>query len=866
MKELRHAKQPAMADNKSRVESLESCCGEIGAMISSKDWSKTPLGPLESWPLSLVNYVRMVLELPSPAIIFWGPEQTQIYNKAYTSIMGPRHPRYFGAPYKECWPDTYPVVYPWMRKVLERGEAVTVEKTQISVTRHGFTEEAWFTFTFSPLRNDAGDIEGILQPVVEVTEIVLNERRADTLRALAPIAGSFDAPGDAISAASDNRSDLPFSVIYLWNESREQLEPAAYTPNLDRCKSVLASFLPSAQRAFETNAMIEIHSLEELLGGVHVVGPWPEPTRSAVVLPLRQPHSATACGAVVFGLSPRLHFDGKYRTFLELAAEQIARAAAQAQNARDRVELLERERSARQEAELQKQHLVSLFTQAPTPIVVLRGRDHIIEFVNLHTCRVWGRERDALIDRPLFDALPELRTQVFKDLLDNVLETGETHVGTETLARFDYRGEGTLEDVYFNFVYAPLRNVEGNPEGVLVIAFDVTEQVRAREKMDQLRADAEVASRAKDEFLAMLGHELRNPLAPILTALQLLALKAGDVGERERSIIERQVHHLAELVDDLLDVSRISRGKIDLNLEVIELAEVTATGIETASPLLEQRGHKLDVRVPKDGLTVRGDRRRLAQIVSNLLTNAAKFTAPKGNIAIVGRQDADEVILSVEDNGVGIDPDILPHVFESFSQGQQPLERSHGGLGLGLSIVKALVQAHGGSVEARSPGRGLGTTMTIRLPGAQADIAETAEHVTGAETSVPETRLRILIVDDNYDAAHLLVDGLSAFGYNARAAYDGPSALHLASQFHPDVAVVDLGLPVMDGFELARRFSVDPLFRRMRLIALTGYGQQSDRARSAAAGFERHLVKPVTLESLRSAIGDVDDESTAAEN
>lgn len=255
--------QNPLMKNKNSLDALETRGGEIGALIGSTDWSKTPLGPLESWPRSLVNYVTMILELPSPAIIFWGPKQTQIYNEGYTSIMGPRHPRYFGAPVKECWPDTYPVVYPWMQKVLDRGETATIEKTQIPVTRYGFSEEAWFTFTFSPLRNDDGEIAGILQPVLEVTGSVLGERRADTLRALVPVSGSFDAAADAIEAMSANRGDIPFSLIYLWDESRKRLEPAAHTRNLDACEAAPGKFLPAALRAFESNTAIEIDDVQE---------------------------------------------------------------------------------------------------------------------------------------------------------------------------------------------------------------------------------------------------------------------------------------------------------------------------------------------------------------------------------------------------------------------------------------------------------------------------------------------------------------------------------------------------------------------------------------------------------------------------
>ena len=284
---------------------------------------------------------------------------------------------------------------------------------------------------------------------------------------------------------------------------------------------------------------------------------------------------------------------------------------------------------ARREADLQKQHLRSLFMQAPTPIVILTGPHHVVELANPSTCQVWGRTEKEVLNKPLVEALPELEGQPFRDLLDDVLRTGTAHVGKETPTRFDRRGDGTLETVYFNFVYAPLRGVDGEIAGVLVIAFDVTDEVTARNDMQELRAAAEAANRTKDEFLAMLGHELRNPLAPILTALQLMTLRGDTAAERERTVIDRQVRHLVRLVDDLLDVSRIARGKIELRRQSIEIAEIVASAIEGASPLLEERHHQLTLRVPRTGLVVNGDVTRLTQVVMNVLTNAAKYTEPR---------------------------------------------------------------------------------------------------------------------------------------------------------------------------------------------------------------------------------------------
>jgi len=349
----------------------------------------------------------------------------------------------------------------------------------------------------------------------------------------------------------------------------------------------------------------------------------------------------------------------------------------------------------------------------------------------------------------------------------------------------------------------------------------------------------------------MLGHELRNPLAPIMTALELMRLRPGVGAERERAVIERQVQHLVGLVDDLLDVARITRGKVELRSEPVAIADVVARSIEVVSPLLEERRHVLTVDVA-DGVTVLGDPARLAQVVSNLLTNAAKYTPPGGRIAVRGRCEAGRAIISVIDDGIGIEPDMLRQVFEPFAQASQAIDRARGGLGLGLAIVDNLVKLHHGTVVARSDGPGSGSEMIVSLPLlAGATVARTSTRPTRAASS---GEARVLIIDDNVDAALLLAEVLAAAGYDTLAAHDGPSALQSAARFRPQIAVVDLGLPVMDGFELARLLLAEPALRGTKLVALTGYGQAEDRARTTAAGFDAHLVKPVDVEQLRSVI------------
>jgi CheY-like chemotaxis protein len=325
----------------------------------------------------------------------------------------------------------------------------------------------------------------------------------------------------------------------------------------------------------------------------------------------------------------------------------------------------------------------------------------------------------------------------------------------------------------------------------------------------------------------------------------------------EVSIIARQVQHLTRLVDDLLDVSRITRGKVELRKEVVEVAAIVSRALETTGLLFEQRQVQLDVAVPERGLTVNADPPRMAQVLSNLLTNAAKYTRQGGHVTITAQRSQDQIVIRVADDGVGIDPTMLHRIFAPFVQEQQALDRSGGGLGLGLAIVKNLVEIHGGSVDAHSDGPGGGSVFSVRLPATQTQPAievQAAPHTGMARA----TRARhILVVDDNEDAAELLTLALEAAGHITSTASDGAGALLAVQAFPADVAVLDIGLPLMDGYELAGRLRThNP---RLHLIALTGYGQASDRERARRAGFDRHLVKPINLDELLQALRGGDD-------
>jgi signal transduction histidine kinase len=492
--------------------------------------------------------------------------------------------------------------------------------------------------------------------------------------------------------------------------------------------------------------------------------------------------------------------------------------------------------------EAQARRLEEVFSQAPVAIAIVRGPKHTYEIANPSYLEMVDQR--PLVGLTIREALPELAGQGIFELLDTVYATGESFRANALEATLQRGGEPVK--CAFDLVYQPMLH-QGQVEGIAIVAFEVTELALARQQ-------AELANRAKDEFLAMLGHELRNPLAPILTALQLMRLRGTVGGEKERGVIERQVKHLVAMVDDLLDVSRVTRGKIELRRAPVELSEVVAQAIETASPLLEQHRHVLSVAMPQQGLAVNADAPRLAQVVANLLTNAAKYTPNGGRVWVSAAADGDEAVLTVRDSGIGIEKEMLGRIFEPFTQERQALDRSQGGLGLGLAIVRSLVSLHGGAVSAQSEGREKGTQFTVRLPLASGRTLTPSRTQPVLPKAAPGDARRILIVDDNEDAAEMLAEMLSAEGFSVRYAVDGPSGLQLAAELKPDIAILDIGLPVMDGFELAARFQDNAALKRTRLIALTGYGQPEDRARSAAAGFAAHLVKPVDRDKLRAAI------------
>jgi PAS domain S-box-containing protein len=404
-------------------------------------------------------------------------------------------------------------------------------------------------------------------------------------------------------------------------------------------------------------------------------------------------------------------------------------------------------------------------------------------------------------------------------------------------------GDGEIRHLFGSAV--PLRDAAGAPRGAIGAYVDVT---RLKQVEDALRE----ADRRKDEFLALLSHELRNPLAPILTAAQILKLCGSPETHVDLDVIIRQAKHLVRLVDDLLDVSRVARGKVTLAKQRVELSTVVARAVEATGHLFESRAHHLELSVPMEGLAVDADEVRLTQVLNNLLSNAAHFTPPGGTITVIGAREGDHMVLRVRDTGVGIDPALLPNVFEMFMQAERGRARTEGGLGLGLSLARALTEQHGGTVTARSEGLGRGSEFSIRLPAARGDAQSALSAPTRPMTQRDRHRreTRVLIVDDNRDVLDTTARLLAFAGFETQTASDALAALTIASQFRPRIAILDIGLPVMDGYQLARelraRLGDDP----PTLVALTGYSQAADRERSREAGFAGHLAKPIDADEL----------------
>ena len=451
---------------------------------------------------------------------------------------------------------------------------------------------------------------------------------------------------------------------------------------------------------------------------------------------------------------------------------------------------------------------------------------------------------EAVVGRSDEDLFPQEQAAALTALKRGVLETGQG------VRREMWLSVGT-RDLCFDLTIEPLRGGAGEPIGVTCAAIDVTDRRRLEEALRD-------ADRRKDEFLATLAHELRNPLAAVSHAAEVIRLKGpGDTELRwSQDVIHRQVFHLKRLIDDLLDVGRITRNKLQLRKEHFDLRALLQSAAEGIQPLTEQQGQELAILLPDEPLMVEADATRLAQVFQNLLDNAAKYTSRGGHITITGERQGKEALVSVKDTGIGIAPDHLPHLFEMFFQVDRSVERASGGLGIGLSLVRLLVELHDGAIEARSQGLGRGSEFVVRLPLDGATPVITVTLTEGKQENGPPTR-RILVADDNLDSAESMAIALRLMGHEVVTAHDGIAAVEAAEREHPDVVLLDLGMPRMNGYDACKRIREMECGRKMLVIAQTGWGQEEDQSRTRAAGFDGHLTKPADFDVLEKLLANL---------
>ncbi len=828
--------------------------GAMGDLIGSKDWAGTPLGAIDAWPAGLKTLLATLLRARHPMLLWWGPQLVQFYNDAFVPSFGiGKHPAALGQPGRESWAEVWPIVGAQIEDVVARGASIWSEDALVPILRNGRIEEVHWTYGYSPVVDDQGKIAGVLIVCNETTSRVIAERRLGVVRMLvektAECVDSSSVVNAMYEAAAAATYDIPFAATYLVEDAtgvtRTECSANLTGPLIDSLDALLSEHATRSMHSGSTPAaLLELPS--PFPGGA-----WPEPASKVFVLPSKSRRGLL----FTFGVSPRLQFDATYRSFFEHIVEQVEIA-------------FERARAVQSQTGIENERR-NLLLQAPMPTALFIGPRHVFELANAPYEQMVGRK---VVGKTYLEAFPELEGTALPGILDAVYATGKPFVAPESLVRLDRNGDGVLEDGYFRFNLEALRDTDGVVYGMMAVAFDITEQVNARlelerriaearaanEQLAQLSRQLEAASHAKDEFLATVSHELRTPLNAILGWSHLVSNDSHpDRIKKGLSIIERNARAQAQLIEDLLDVSRIISGKVRMSMKRVDLASVARAAVEAAQPSADAKGVRLNVSLEPHIGEIVADEDRIQQVIWNLLSNGVKFTPTGGEVTLHLTRGASRVGITVQDTGQGISEALLPRVFDRFRQGDSSTTRAFGGLGLGLAIVRHLVELHGGIVSARSAGEGKGATFEVELPvhavqvtSQHGPLVQLGESDT-ASSAPPARRLagaHVLVVDDEDDARDLVATVLERAGASVSQASSVSAAIELLSGGSVAVIVSDIGMPGEDGYSFLKRVRSaergSPA-RSVPALALTAYARGEDRDNALAAGFQEHVAKPI---------------------
>jgi PAS domain S-box-containing protein len=763
----------------------------MAGLMRSHDWTGTAVGDPNGWPQSLRSVVHLMLGSGFPMFVAWGSKLEMLYNDAYADILGRKHPAALGSPFRQVWYDILDDIDPLVDRALA-GETFFVENLLLRMQRKGYEEDTWFTFSYSPVLDEAGRTAGFYCACAETTGMVLAERHQraehERLQELFKQAPGFvavlRAPEYVFEVANPGYERLVGHRALLGRPLREAVPEAEDQGFIALLDQVVHSGEPFVGRAVHV-------LLQEEDGGER------EAWLDFVYQPL---------------VNPAGRVDGIFVSGFEVTEQQRAQQALLA------------------------------FANSIPAIAWEAAPSGKVERLNSQWVAYTGQREERALGSGWSEALHPEDAERVRALWKETREKGGEWNAQMRLRRHD----GVWR--WFHTRAVAQRDAQGKVLRWFGTATDIEDARRATLAL-------EAADRQKDEFLATLAHELRNPLAPIRTAVHLLAKQQAPEPVRKRSveIIGRQVGHMARLLDDLIDVARITQRRLVLKPEWVRVQAIVDTALEAAAPLAEAKRHTLGARVEHPEQRVRADPVRVAQVLANLLNNAAKYTDPGGQVMLEVRNDGPSVLFAVTDTGIGLSPEALEKVFAMFAQEQAALERSEGGLGIGLALAKGLVELHGGTIEAHSAGLGQGSRFEVRLPLLSQPGEARTDAAQGTQGADAPGRL-VLIADDNADAAEVLAELLRLEGHEVKVAHDGHAAAGLAGYLHPDVLVLDIGMPGLNGYEVARQVRSQPWGARVLLLAATGWGQEEDRRKALAAGFDRHFTKPFAPEQLVEAI------------